>query len=63
VLRKNILLTQYTLPLNCNIVDFEDGFATVEGVSDGKQVYFIFMTSNARFIIQNIDKPEQKAII
>jgi hypothetical protein len=34
VLQKNQLITQFVLPLNCNIVDFEGGFVSVEGVSD-----------------------------
>jgi hypothetical protein len=63
VLEKNKLLTQFSLPLNCNIVDFEKGFAGTEGIADGRQVYFIFTTSNGRIITQPVINVENRAII
>lgn len=60
LLRKNTLLTQFSLTLVCNIVDFEAGFAAVEGVHDGRQIYFVLTTCRGQIITCPVATPENK---
>ena len=41
---------EYSLPLHCNIADFSNGFAAVEGVNDGMQIYFVFATVSGQIM-------------
>jgi len=57
VLLKNQLINQYSLSLNQNIVEFESGFSAVEAIFDGKQIYFVFVTSKGQFITLPAESP------
>ena len=36
--------------MNCNIADFSQGFTAVEAVSDGMQIYFVFVTVSGQIM-------------
>lgn len=50
ILKKNQVLHEHSLSLQCNIADFSSGFAAVEGVNDGLQIYFVFVTATGQIM-------------
>jgi len=59
IFRKNQVIHTYSLPLNCNIADFSAGFAGVEVINDGVQIYFVFVTSVGQIITAPINDLER----
>lgn len=60
MLKGSQLVSTFKLPLTCNITDFTDGFVGVEGVHDGIQTYFIFVTSKGQLFTVPVSHPENK---
>ena len=57
ITRKSEVINRYNLPLHCNIVDFDNSFVAVDGVYDGKQLYFVFLTVKGEIITVPVTNP------
>ena len=43
---------------HCNIADFDGGFVAVEGVNDGMQIYFMFVSRKGKIVTVPVEMPE-----
>ena len=57
ILKKNQVIHQYRLKFSTNIVDFEGGFVGLEGINDGKQIYFVALTAKGLIVTIPVDEP------
>ena len=58
IFKKNDEVISKKLELTKNIADFDNGFVASQGVNDGMQIYFMFVTRKGKITTVPVDKLE-----